>query len=181
MERNKSFRNTLIVIFTSAILVSCFSTKNEYGSRRFNTSRFKLKPNTNPDYVNIIDTSALYIQIHTKEFIKKYGLENYITGYKFYNKGRVGLFKGVNFSKPDTFNPKKASMCFYNYTEDGFFIESLTPVPGGGYALSKGKIIKVGNDTLLITRFKSAISSSDTIYFKKKKLPVGFLRFKPDW
>jgi hypothetical protein len=179
--KNKFIKKTLITILTTGFLFGCFPAKNEFGKLRFSTSRFKLKPNTNLEYLSVVDTSCFYVSIHSKEFTKKYNLENYVTGYKFYDKGRVGIFKGIDFSKPETLNPKRASMCYYNYSEKGFFIESLIPTPGGRHVLTKEKIIDMRNDSLIVKNYNSSVSYNDTSYYKKTKLPKEFLKYNPDW
>ena len=121
-----------------------------------------------------------------KEHIEKYNLENFKNGIKFYSKGRVGHFKGIDFNKVESFNPKKATMGYYNYDGRNFYIEDISPVPslvGSKYLLSKSKIIieESSNDTLVLKNFKSAGGGGYTVKYVKRKMPKEALNYKPDW
>lgn len=175
---------TLLII--SFLINSCFPFKNEYQSTRFNSARFKLKPRNNDLYIKVIDLSSFYTIILNEDFIKKYNLENYIVGLKFYDNGRVGFFKDVDFSKPETFNPQKASMGYYNFDGNEFLIEFIFPGPalfGLKYSLSREEIIinYKNKDTLFVRTFKSARSSYKVSKYLKRKLPKEALIYKPDW
>ncbi len=153
---------------------------------RFKPNRFSITPNTHEDYIKYIDTSVFYVAIQSKENIEKYNLENFQNGIKFYSEGRIGHFKGINFNKAEQFDPKKASMGYYNYDGTIFYIEGISPVPslvGSKYLLSKSKILieQSSNDTLILKNFKSAGGGGYTIKYVKRKIPKEALNYKPDW
>jgi hypothetical protein len=111
-------RKMCLYAIVSFLLISCF--KNEYGMRRFKSNRFTIKPNNNEGFTKIIDTSVFYQAVMSEDFILEYNLQDYHNGFKFYNNGRVGFFKGIHFTDEKSFDTKKASMGYYNYSENGF-------------------------------------------------------------
>lgn len=173
----------IIVLALILIIFSCYSTKNDYDVERFKTSRFRIQPNQNKDYIKYIDTTVFYLTVLPKEEVEIYNLENYQTGYKFYGNGRVGLFKGVNFNDLEEFNPKKATMGYYNYDGTNFYMESFYKIPGGTYKLSKQEILldESFGDTLIIGTVESSTSSRRKVKFVKINMPFKALNFSPDW
>ena len=174
------------IIICMLIICSCIPTKNDYDMARFKPTKFSIKPNKNKDYIKYVDTSSFYIIIHSDEFIKKHNLQNYITGFKFYSNGRVGFIKDVNFSRPETFNSKRASMGYYNFNEKEFYIETLYSGPGllgSNYVVSKKEILlnKSTKDTLVIRTFQRNSNRINIDKYVKQSLPKEALNFTPDW
>ncbi|WP_156168947.1 hypothetical protein [Kordia jejudonensis] len=159
------------------------STKNDYGMVRFKQSRFSIKPNNNQNYIQHIDTTVFYMAVHSKEFIKEYKLENFKNGIKFYGNGKVGHFKGIDFNNAASFNPKKATMGYYNYDGENFYVEYIYEIPGGTHKLAKSEIIlrKSSTDTLIVKSFKSATSAEKITKYARMKIPVEALNYKVDW
>lgn len=179
-------RKISIITGISLIVFSCIPTKNDYSMARFKPNRFSIKPNKNKDYLKYIDTSSFYMIIHSDEFIKKHNLQNFITGFKFYNNGKVGFIKDVNFSNPETFNSKRASMGYYDFNEKGFYIETLYSGPGllgSNYVVSKKEILlnESTEDTLVIRTFHEKSSRINIDKYVKRKMPKEALNYKPDW
>jgi len=177
MIRKTSILCLVVIVF------SCISTKNDYEMVRFKPNRFTIKPNKNKNYIQHIDTTVFYMAILSEEFVEKYNLENFKSGIKFYGKGRVGRFKGVDFNNVESFNPKKATMGYYNYSDEGFYIEDIYEIPGGTHRLSKHEVLlsESSKDTLVIRTFKSATSADKTVKYVKKVIPKEVLNYKSDW
>lgn len=170
----------LLIAFFTLIFNSCV-TKNSYNQARFKQNRFKIKPNNNLSVFRVIDTSAFYLKINEPEKVLKHNLQSFKTGLKFYDNGRIGFFKGIDFSDISSFNPQKASMAYYNKNPNGFFIESIFPTPGGKYFLSKSEVIKINGDTITIFSAKTPRGGGYKVKYLKVKLKKDFLIYKPDW
>lgn len=175
-------KNIFLISFL-VIIFSCNSTKNDYGKVRFTQTKFTIKPNKNKNYTKYIDTSAFYMIIHSEAYRKEYNLENFKTGIKFYSDGKLGHFKGVNFNRVTSFNPKKATMGYYNYSDEGFFVEYVYEIPSGAYRVAKKQILlnESSRDTLVIKTFKSATSAEKINKYVKKTIPTEALNYTPDW
>ena len=168
------------------MIFSCLSTKNHYDIVRFKPNRFSIKPNTNQDYKKHIDTSAFYVAIIPRDHIEKYKIEDFQNGIKFYGEGRLGHFKGVDFTNAESFNPEKAIMGYYNFNGEDFYIEKIYSGPslvGSRYHLSLSRIIIEEStiDTLVMENFENSSGRKNVVKYTKKKLPQEFLVYKPDW
>ncbi|WP_430410479.1 hypothetical protein [Kordia sp.] len=150
---------------------------------RFKPAKFSIKPNQNKEYIKHIDTTVFYMAVFSEEFIKEYNLENFKSGIKFYGEGKVGHFKGIDLNKAASFNPKKATMGYYNYSDEGFFVEYVYEIPGGTYKVAKNQIIlrESSRDTLVIKTFQSATSAEKITKYVKKKIPKEALQYHLDW
>ena len=173
----------IFILALFAIIFSCTSTKNDYGMVRFKPTKFNIKPTKNKEYTKHIDTSVFYMAVFSEEYIKEYNLENFKSGFKFYGDGKVGHFKGVNFNEAESFNPKKATMGYYNYSDEGLFIEYVYEIPGGIYKVAKNQLIvsESSIDTLVIKTFKSATSAEKKTKYVKREIPKEALNYKTDW
>ncbi len=176
----------ILIIGLIVIAYSCIPTKNDYSMVRYKPVKFSIKPNHNKNFIKYVDTSSFYIAIHSDKFIKKYNLQDYTTGFKFYGNGKVGFIKGVNFLKPESFNSERASMGYYNFIGGKFYIETLYSGPGllgSNYMASKKEILlnKSSKDTLFIKNFKSSRGSDSIAKYVRMDLPKEFLIYKPDW
>ncbi len=175
---NRRFISLVLPVF---LLVGCY--KNDFGQRRFKPNRFSVTPNSNQNYVNIIDTLGFYIPILDSAFVSEYNLEDYQSGLKFYSNGKFGLFKGVDMLNPASFKPDQAQMGYYNYSSKGFVLEYFYKVPGRKYRRSIDSLLITQSsiDTLYIQSFRSATSIDEITKYIKVPLPINALKFKPDW
>ncbi len=163
------------------IVTGCVS--NDFGQRRFGLNRFSIEPSSNAKFNELIDTSAFYEIVFSAAYIEKYDLQNHKSGLQFYDDGKVATFSGIDYEDPSSLDPRKAAMGYYNYSEKGFYIQSLTEIPGGIYHRHDDEVLLdlSTEDTLFIRSSKSATSSDPISTYVKKKLPQEAISLMPDW
>lgn len=169
-----------LIIAACLFLASC-SFRNEYQSVRVPLSRFSITPNSDKRVYNLVDTSAVYL--HTKvnggttikdnrdQNVLVTDLKNIV---KFYDNGRIGQFHRIDLNNIDLFDPKRAKMGIYNYSDQGFVMEDIThSVQAGVFKIRS--TISVKGDTLLINNGQYKYE------YVKLKIPSAFLIYTPDW
>ncbi len=176
----------ILIIGLIVIAYGCIPTKNDYNMFRHKPARFSIKPNHNKNFIKYVATSAFYAMMLTKSHIKKYNLENVLIGVKFYDKGRIAHFRGIDFNSLESLDPKKAIMGYYNYDNKTFSIEKIYSGPaliGSTHKLSLSEIIleKSSKDTLFIRNFNRSVGSGNITKYIRMDLPKEFLIYKPDW
>lgn len=180
--------NKIFFICIVLLLISCATQRNEFGRLRPDSSRFTIKSSTNNFINKQIDTSAFYLKIsqdntdcmfdikNEKRLIRDIGI-----GFKFYSKGKVGMFYNVDFKNIETLNPKRAVLGFYQEINGELFLEFLLNHVQSGNFLVKKKILILDNSFLKIKSFKKAISPEYISTYEKVNLSKEFLIYKPDW
>lgn len=168
--------NRVLICSLLFIVMGCFTLKTENGNRRFKTSYFKIKQNSNNKVYKYIDTNVVYKLISLKyngSVTQNYNYRKYFL--KFYDKGRVGKFDVFDINDNNCINPKKADMGFYNFNDGILQVEFYHVHPQGNFFyIDKMKIFKdsiVGYDD----KFKS-----ESIHIKIL-IPKDWKRYNPDW
>ena len=157
------------------IFISCLYTRTDYGKIRFKPFRFSIKPNSNKEVFNIIDTTKLYELVDACDPLnneRMYSMRKQFL--KFYTNGRVGEFDVYNESDIKSLHPKKAKMAYYNYDGKKLVVEFYFEHPQGG-GLIKKNFKEIRKDTLVL------MNESYLYKYKILDLPKEFLVYKPDW
>lgn len=178
----------LFFICTVLLLISCASQRNEFGRLRPNSDRFTVKPDTSNIINKEMDTSAFYLRVSKNDIDYMFDINNdkrlirdVGIGFKFYSKGKVGMFYNIDFNDNKTLNPKRAVMGFYQEINGELYLEFLLNHVQSGNFLVKKEVLVSENSFLKIKSYKKAISPEYISTYEKVSLPKAFLIYKPDW
>lgn len=166
---------TFITLFLIICFVSCVP-RNEYGSIRANKIRFSNKKCVDENVFEKIDTSAVYLA----ELNAFDTGEPYINGFKFYGGHKVSFFVNLKLDQPNSLDPKKAKMGYYNTCSEPYTIQIAYHHVQSGIFISK-KEFEIVNDTLIVKTLKSPQAFFRVTKYYKQQLPLNQLRFNPDW
>lgn len=166
----------ILIVSLSFIVFGCFSLKTEYGNRRFKTSYFTVKENSNNKVYEILDTNVVYKLILLKYnglVTQNYNYRKYFL--KFYDKGRVGKFDVFDIKDNNCINPKKADMGYYNFNNGILQVEFFHVHPQGNFFYIDS--MKLYKDSIVANDNKFKSESIHT----KVLIPKEWKRYKPDW
>jgi len=165
----------IILTVITLCMISCFYTRTDYGNIRFKPYRFTIKPNSNSDVYEVIDTTKLYElvdAVNSKYNQRPNSLRKQFL--KFYANGRVGEFEGYYPGDINSLAPQKAKMAYYNYDGKNLIIQIYFEHPQGG-GLIKKNFKEIKGDTLEL------VNDDYSYKYKIIDLPKEFLIYKPDW
>lgn len=177
----EKFRKIILLLILSFTILNC-SYKNEFGQRRNKFDIKKIKPNSDENVYNIIDTTKLYLEVSLRDTFN-YSLNTDYNNVlksnprylKFYRNGRVGQFEKIDLKDIESFNPKKAESYLYKLKNNLFTVQTYFKHTECGECFIKKELNKI-SDSIIELKSENYIQTYMTI-----KIPKSYLIFRPDW